>query len=316
MGLGLLTVGGFVGATLGVSPMKKEDEEEVTGGDDPGVACPDIPPPSEKWFRNSIKSEVDKTGFLSVVTGYKLGDHGYIHCERLATVPKVLSLESLVLLMSKPMLWPYLWMGTFPHGGVHHVVPNVSGELQVTLTRPFLSKSGGDPVRVSDMVVSTSIPKPLVPKASEGEYFLSQSFLARTEVGHALTGSVRHCLIVCDGVIYGLWVGVGSGPPVLGDVANYAVALHPVFGTWPLMCKSLKKVLADDDRLIETINAIKAIKGVPTTPPSFTPSDYTVLLGRALTTLGQPVRWGSSLVGLLTGTTGTVKGTKKDDGPK
>ena len=214
-----------------------------------GPKCPIITPPPVEWMEKIIKQFIPDlklgksySAFSSKTNLMKSG-HLYTHIACVGTIQNIAQTmdipEDLVkVVMSHPAFYPLFWAGSMPYGGV---IVNASGNpefrSEVIGESRFLLTKGQDPIRFTG---HTSIPREL----SSGIKSFGSYFLAQTEYGHALTGSVLHYMLVTgQGQVVCMWIGGGVGMPVVGGHLNNIVALHDGHGIWPAMVRNMTEVL-------------------------------------------------------------------------
>jgi hypothetical protein len=109
-------------------------------------------------------------------------------------------------------------------------IPTVFGQVELTVHR--------DPVTISHLFVENV----------DGGLLIA--FLARTNYGHALSGSVKHVCYVKGHSIRVGWFGAGGRGPT-SKFANNFLAINSAFGTWTVMAENMDKVGRSHDILKE-----------------------------------------------------------------
>lgn len=286
----------------------------------------------DRVLRLARANREDADRGVSIYRPVNRRQHFYIHFRRLGTVEAMsqqagISVFQMMQLFSHPMFWLGAWITNMPFGGAR-LIPTSGPRLIGDGSRVSLT-SGGDPIEVGQ-VSSLVVPRPQLTEGSGPTMSIPRRIIHRFEAytlrGHALSGTVSHNLIIDNGEVFVLWVGLGYGPPLIGGTGNNIVACHPYIGIWPNMTNNLiwslhnpiywghvrRTLLGFDSGQLDFsslaalyLNAALHVQGRE--------GFASLYLGALLSHGGLPLRIGSRVYGYLSDTSDTIKGKGSDD---
>lgn len=213
-----------------------------TGTTDKIAECPDIPVISSVDLMAEAVEHVERTKAPLDLRLSKGRAHHYMYVEKVADwkdIRRFLPQNKWDTYANSSLMWPLMWLSSLGSGWSRMDAGKVrSIELdQGTSSNVSIFGSGKWPL--ADVVQLennppchvTSIPRPL-------SIF---SFQAKTRIGHALTGTVLHSLVVTPSGIYFCALGASSkGTPILGTWINNSLACSWMWGSWPTVASNLQ----------------------------------------------------------------------------
>ena len=215
---------------------------------DSSEACPDINI-NYKDIGINIFNAWKKSGKSDIVSYWSpfVGFHSYLYAAHLGSVKSITEASGITekkfhFMISNPYVWCGLWATNMPFGGAK-IINKQKAIKDKQISQALLTRNE-DPVKISKLhgIVDVSqdmyvqrIPKP-------NKRFYMSSFLAQTLYGHTLIGSVRHSIMVVNGEVFAVWIGVGKGKslsPMAGKI-NDIVACNSFLGIWGLQARNLR----------------------------------------------------------------------------
>jgi hypothetical protein len=211
--------------------------------------CPDLSvKTSEPLIRELIRQVDESGGPVTLQSSTLSGTHHYAYCEKVAPW-SALGWASKSAILEKstqyPLIWPALWLSSLGSGKSTIEDDSVSTKAIESGQTSDLSIFGTGKYPGSDRIRVQHFPLYVVPSSS-AQPMSVLSFLAKTRVGHALTGSVLHNLVLAEGGLYFCALGASSnGAPVVGGSFNNSVACNYYWGSWPTVTSNMRNNLTN-----------------------------------------------------------------------